>query len=259
PNSKHKVPQTEISLGGPAANAAATFAYLGGKSRFCTVVGKHALTSFFADQFARYQLETVDLSPESLHLPTMASVLSSADTGDRTIVTNIRQESSLDLGLIPTDALPEVILVDGFHMEAAIFVARWGTQHQIPVVLDGGSWKQGMEDLLPWIDIAICSADFRVPDGGDLFTYFVERQITCIAQSRGGESILWQDGEKRSAMPVPKVKVLDTLGAGDVLHGAFCYYYAKSRNFVEALSQASHVASESCRYVGAKGFMDNVN
>lgn len=259
PNSKHKVPQTEISLGGPAANAAATFAYLGGQSRFCTVVGRHALTSFFADQFSRYQIEAVDLSPASPHLPTMASVLSSADTGDRTIVTNIRQHSPLDLNLIPVEPIPEVILVDGFHMEAAIYVARWGRQNGIPVVLDGGSWKTGMEDLLPWIDIAICSADFRVPDGGDLFTYFVERQITCIAQSRGGESILWQEGGKRSAIAVPQVELVDTLGAGDVLHGAFCYYYAESRDFVEALSKASLDASESCRYLGAKGFMGEVN
>lgn len=33
----------------------------------------------------------------------------------------------------------------------------------IKVVLDGGSWKSGLEKLLPHVHTAICSADFRPP------------------------------------------------------------------------------------------------
>ncbi|MEL7531202.1 MAG: PfkB family carbohydrate kinase [Bacteroidota bacterium] len=255
PNSKHKVAQTEISLGGPAANAAATFAHLGGQSTFCTVVGQHALTSFFADQFEAYQINAIDLSPTSPHLPTLASVLTSADNGDRTIVTNIRQSAALALENIPKDTQPNIILVDGFHMEAAIELARWGRQKQIPVVLDGGSWKEGMDDLLAQVDIAICSADFQVPDGRELFRYTAERGVSAIAQSRGEAAIICERGDKRSAIAVPQVAVVDTLGAGDVLHGAFCWYYAQSGDFETALAQAAKVASESCRYFGAKTWM----
>ncbi|MEM6348563.1 MAG: PfkB family carbohydrate kinase [Bacteroidota bacterium] len=255
PNSKHKVAETDISLGGPAANAAATFAYLGGNSTFCTVVGQHALTSFFADQFQTYQIEAIDLSPHSPHLPTLASVLTSADNGDRTIVTNIRQVSELIYERIPKDKAWDIILVDGFHMEAAIELARWGRNQQIPVVLDGGSWKEGMADLLAYVDIAICSADFQLPGGGDVFRYIAERSVSAIAQSRGGKEIISLEGEKRSAIAVPQVEVVDTLGAGDVLHGAFCWYYAQSGDFADALRRAAEVASESCRYFGAKTWM----
>ncbi|MFK7921878.1 MAG: PfkB family carbohydrate kinase [Bacteroidia bacterium] len=255
PNSKHKVAETEISLGGPAANAAATFAYLGGKSTFCTVLGDHALSSFFQDQFRAYQLAAVDMSPQSPHLPTLASVMTSADNGERTIVTNIRHESPLDLSLIPTDPRPDIILLDGFHMEAAIFLARWGTQKQIPVVLDGGSWKAGMDELLGYVDIAICSADFQVSGGLDIFRYLAERGLSAIAQSRGGESIVAEHGSQRSAIAVPQIDVVDTLGAGDVLHGAFCWYYAQNKNFEASLAQAAKIASESCRYFGAKTWM----
>ena len=255
PNSKHKVAETEISLGGPAANAAATFAYLGGESTFCTVIGEHALSSFFKDQFASYQVAAVDMSPQSLHLPTLASVMTSADNGDRTIVTNIRHESPLDLSLIPTDPKPEIILVDGFHLEAAIFLARWGTEKQIPVVLDGGSWKAGMEELLGYVDIAICSADFQLAGGLDVFRYLAERGVSAIAQSRGGESIIAEHKSQRSAIAVPQIDVVDTLGAGDVLHGAFCWYYAQDPDFERALSQAAIIASKSCRYFGAKTWM----
>ncbi len=255
PNSKHKVAETDISLGGPAANAAATFAYLGGKSTFCTVVGQHALTSFFADQFQAYQIEAIDLSPHSPYLPTLASVLTSADNGDRTIVTNIRQVSELIFERIPKDKAWDIILVDGFHMEAAIELARWGRNQQIPVVLDGGSWKEGMADLLTHVDIAICSADFQLPGGGDVFRYIAERGVSAIAQSRGGKEILSVEREKRSAIAVPQVEVVDTLGAGDVLHGAFCWHYAQSGDFADALQKAAEVASESCRYFGAKTWM----
>jgi sugar/nucleoside kinase (ribokinase family) len=44
---------------------------------------------------------------------------------------------------------------------------------------------------------------------------------------------------------------VDTLGAGDVFHGAFCYYFAQTGDFAGSLQAASRVAAVSCRYFGA--------
>jgi sugar/nucleoside kinase (ribokinase family) len=40
------------------------------------------------------------------------------------------------------------------------------------------------------------------------------------------------------------------LGAGDVLHGAFCHYFALDPNFPRALRKASAVATLSCQSLG---------
>ena len=52
------------------------------------------------------------------------------------------------------------------------------------------------------------------------------------------------------------VLMVDTLGAGDILHGAFCRYYAEGNQFVAALQQASRVATLSCRTFGTRAWME---
>jgi sugar/nucleoside kinase (ribokinase family) len=58
-------------------------------------------------------------------------------------------------------------------------------------------------------------------------------------------------------VPVPQVEVVDTTGAGDILHGAYCYYASQGRAFVDALTEAARIASESCRYAGTREWMQH--
>ena len=41
--------------------------------------------------------------------------------------------------------------------------ARKAKSEGVPVVLDSGSWKAGMADLLRHVDIVVCSADYHPP------------------------------------------------------------------------------------------------
>jgi sugar/nucleoside kinase (ribokinase family) len=47
---------------------------------------------------------------------------------------------------------------------------------------------------------------------------------------------------------------VDTLGAGDVLHGAFCHYFALEPDFEGALRQASEIATRSCQTLGTRAW-----
>jgi sugar/nucleoside kinase (ribokinase family) len=51
------------------------------------------------------------------------------------------------------------------------------------------------------------------------------------------------------------VGVVDTLGAGDILHGAFCWYFLRSGDFAESLQAASRIATLSVRYFGSREWM----
>jgi sugar/nucleoside kinase (ribokinase family) len=53
---------------------------------------------------------------------------------------------------------------------------------------------------------------------------------------------------------VPTVQAVDTLGAGDIFHGAFCHYILRE-NFPTALKQAAHIASFSCQFFGTRRWM----
>lgn len=256
-NTKQKADQAQVAVGGPAANAAATFQHLGGTAHLFSVVGQHALTPVFLQDVQDYGLHLTDLSPTHGAFPPLASILTSADNGDRTIVSTRVPPPKLEVSRL-WDQLEgleaQVILLDGFYLPAALELAKWGRPRGIPVVLDGGSWKQGLETLLPWVDVAICSADFRVPSG-NVMDYLGSMGIAHIAITRGANAISYQSAGEQGQVAVPSLPVVDTLGAGDVFHGAFCYYFGKGQEVVASLVQATTIAGRSCQYLGARSWM----
>lgn len=76
------------------------------------------------------------------------------------------------------------------------------------------------------------------------------------AITRGERPIIYDTPEGSGEIAIESVEAVDTLGAGDILHGAFCYYYAKGNQFVVALQQASRVATLSCRTFGTRTWME---
>jgi sugar/nucleoside kinase (ribokinase family) len=151
-----------------------------------------------------------------------------------------------------------VVLVDGFIMETCCMVAMQAKRCRIPVILDGGSWKDGIEGLLPSVDIAICSEHFHPPGGGDedsMMEYLARQDVKYKAITRGERPILYNGPDGNGEIVIEPMEVVDTLGAGDILHGAFCYYYMMGNNFVPALLQTSRIATLSCQTVGKRSWM----
>ena len=80
-----------------------------------------------------------------------------------------------------------------------------------------------MERLLPLVDITICSEQFHVPDGGDeerVLAYLAHQGVRYRAISRGERPIIYRTPEHTGEIAIEPVEVVDTLGAGDILHGA---------------------------------------
>jgi sugar/nucleoside kinase (ribokinase family) len=75
-----------------------------------------------------------------------------------------------------------------------------------------------------------------------------------VAVTRGARSVLASDRGRRFEIEVAKVAATDTLGAGDVLHGAFCHYFAHRPDFEPALRRASEIATLSCQGLGAQAW-----
>ncbi len=115
-----------------------------------------------------------------------------------------------------------------------------------------------MQELLPHIDIAICSDDFVPPDGAETLTFLQSAGVARAAVSRGSRAIQYMDHQRQGSIPVAPIKAVDTLGAGDVLHGAFCKFIVESPgSFIQCLTQAAVVASLSCRHFGTREWMDH--
>lgn len=258
PNLKHKARSVQVEPGGPACNAAVTFSRLGGQVTFATVIGEHALRSVLLDDARKQEVEIMDLDEHRRSYPPLASIFSTPG-GDRTILTQARGESEGVLTLSdPIWAMaPDIVLVDGFYMDAALKVAQKAGHEGIPVVMDGGSWKPRTHELLPFVDILIASADFHLPThlGDDLWTYCQQQRISSLAITHGPDPIELFGGESKMEIHVPSINAVDTLGAGDVFHGAFCWYFLQNRDIALSLSNASEIAATSCLYSGARGWI----
>ncbi len=144
-------------------------------------------------------------------------------------------------------------------MTVGIEIAQTAKANNIPVVIDGGSWKPGFDKLLPFVDYAICSANFHPPNcqtQEQVFTYLSEFGIPHIAITHGEQPIkyLIQETGTTGFVNVSKTTAVDTLGAGDIFHGAFCHYVLRE-NFLDALASAAKIAAFSCQFFGTRRWM----
>src|SRR5438105_13188091 len=63
-----------MTVGGPATNAAITFAYLGGKSHLLSVIGQHPFTPYMEGELRQYNVSWTELSARADKLPTISSI-----------------------------------------------------------------------------------------------------------------------------------------------------------------------------------------
>ena len=74
-----------------------------------------------------------------------------------------------------------------------------------------------------------------------------------LAVTLGGEGVVWADGTTLHRVPAFKVQAVDTLGAGDVFHGALTLALAERRPWAEALTFASAAAAVKCSRPSGRG------
>ena len=257
-NSKTKVKRFDSYIGGPATNAAITYQFLGGNAQLVTAVGQNSFRSMVYERISQYHVDTFDLKGNEKAEPIFASILTNESSGSRTIFSYNPGKANIEKG---NESIKEsdIALFDGFYIDIAIAQAKECRSLGITTVLDGGSWKKGTKELLKYIDIAICSEDFIPPgviNSEDVTAYLLNSGVKKAAITRGEKSIIANEGEVNLLVEIPHVNVIDTLGAGDIFHGAFCYYYTQNNDFIDALKKASEIASMSCQFRGPRTWME---
>ncbi|QZT37681.1 hypothetical protein K5X82_02015 [Halosquirtibacter xylanolyticus] len=258
-NKKIKTEAPLVAMGGPATNAALLCSHLGDTVELVTAFGHNGFCDSFDREMNQFGVRVHDWMSGKEFMPILASIFTYRDNGDRSIVSSLPSCSNENFhNLNLSDAKWDAILVDGFYMSHSERLLRGSYADSTPVVLDGGSWKEGMDQLLPYINIAICSEDFLPPGCSnieDVRRYLFQfSNIQKVVITRGDNPLVWYDGEEEGQMCIENVDVKDTLGAGDFFHGAFVFYITKYP-FVEALQKAATVATSSCKCFGTRDWL----
>ncbi len=246
--------------GGPAANAAVAFSALGNQVSLVTGLGEHPLAYVAKQDLATHKVQLLDCTDHPRRPPILASVIVDLSSGERMVVS-----SNLDMRRLREDAInssliedADIILLDGFYLPYAVQLATCAQPFDIPLVLDGGSWKEGLEELLPLVDYAICSANFFPPGcttPEETIRILCDAGISRIAITRDADPIIVYDQGQTFEMPVMPVHQIDTLGAGDIFHGAFCHYILE-QDFQVSLERAAEIAAFSCTSLGTRAWIE---
>ncbi|MGW7824501.1 PfkB family carbohydrate kinase [Streptomyces puniciscabiei] len=266
PNEKVTATAQALAAGGPAANAAVTFAHRGGSATLVTAIGRHRLTEIIRSDLAEHGVRILDGSPGRDEPPAVSSIAVSGGSGDRAVIAHYTGTSDIDVpdGLDAVVESCDVVLMDGHHPPLARAAAEAARRLDRRTVLDGGRWRPSCEALLPHVDVAVCSADFRPPGcrtDSDVFGYLAAYGVRWAAVTHGEAPIAWRGPDGSGEVRVPVVEVVDTLGAGDVFHGSLCHQFASRAGsedadwFTSSLARAAVDASLSCASFGSRAWL----
>lgn len=243
--------------GGPASNAAATVARLGGRSAICGYLGN----DIFGDIHIRELVKDKVITDYIIrgNDPTKISIIMIKKDGTRSIITYDKKTPFISPDKLNFDFSKvkiKAMLFDGHEPEISIILAKEAKKLNIPIVLDAGSIHKGTELLIKYTDYLVCSEKFirQYNDKKSIDENMNEllNYSSYVAATFGGKGIKWKTRENSGSIKAYKIDVVDTTGAGDVFHGAFAYSVARGSDFIKSLNYANAAAALCCTKLGAR-------
>jgi sulfofructose kinase len=246
--------------GGCAANAAVAIARLGGRAALAGPLGGPAGTDDNGDRvLAALKRENVDTSACQRvdGLGTALSAIFIDARGDRTIVT-YRDERIAAVTPDDPDAISaaaDLVLADNRYAEFARPICEAARRRNVRVVLDGDKPTVADDPFFRVASHIVFSSECllattRCSDLAEGLKAIARHTDAFLAVSNGPNDILvFQDGSF-DRVPVFPIRAVDTLGAGDALHGGFALALAEGRSEIQALRFGAAVAGIKCSRVG---------
>ncbi len=247
--------------GGNALNAAIGIVRLGGRASVCGPMGDARETSsrYIFDKLGHEGIDTTHL----MHMPGLVTPISGImidPSGERTIVT-FRDPELWKVRLPAADTLLEdcdAILTESRCAEFCTDLCAEARRRGIPVVVDADRAMSLREGLLTASSHLIFSSEplqetAGIADDGEALKKIAKLTPSFLAGTRGPQGTIWLDehGALRQTPAFP-VHTVDTLGAGDVFHGAFALAITENEDIPSALRFASAAAALKCtRFGGA--------
>lgn len=247
------------SGGGMAANAAAAVARLGGDARWFGRLGDDSIGGRILDGLRVAGVDTrgARLVPgeESSH-----SMILIDGAGNRAIILYRSESLPPDASWLPLDDIvaADAVLADIRWIDGAIRALDAARRAGRPAILDADISKDPAA-----IDAARVAthAVYSSPGLAGIFgtadpaegLRLAAAHTPFVAVTLGREGVLWRGGDGvLHRIPAFPVAALETLGAGDVFHGAFALGLAEGRPEPDALRFAAAAAAVKCGRAGAR-------
>ena len=251
---KYKATNSLITGGGNALNGAVTISRLGGKVTLLTTIGDDAFGNLILKELKAEKVKTYAIFKNST-LKTSYSSIVVDQKGERQIINS----RSPDLDFSGNQVMPEkkfhAYLTDGRLPNATLLTLKEARRRKKPGVLDGESpvclnaLKLASHIAFSRQGLSSFSNSSSISEGLKIAQNFSSNWF-CV--TNGEEGVFFLNGKELVQLKPPKVTAVDTLGAGDVWHGAFTLALAQNQPPIQACIIANTIASKKCTKYGGK-------
>jgi sulfofructose kinase len=259
--SKENASHFDEICGGNALNGAIGIARLGGRASICGPMGdaRETTSRYIFEKMAHEGIETKHI----VHMPSLVTPISNImidPSGERTIVTfrdpELWRVRLPDAAMLLEDC--DAILTESRCAAFCTDLCAEARRRGIPVIVDVDRAMSLREGLLTASSHLVFSSEplqetADVADDGEALKKIAKLTPSFLAGTRGAQGTIWLDEHQNlQQTPAFPVHTVDTLGAGDVFHGAFALAVTEHQDLRAALRFASAAAALKCtRFGGA--------
>lgn len=261
-NTENAIKRSAVAIGGPIGRAAVCCSRLGAHTYMASMTGP----GIFADMLRAELLnEAIDL--RFVVEPTCAisqhSFIVISDYGKcRTTFWVPQPSANSELTNLSHTLVHDVdvVLLDCTDPGLSLKLAKAASEASIPSIIDTGSYKPYVEDILPYIDHIVSPEKFFVKRASlrnsnpehQLRAVLNEYQAKSVIMTRGENGGLFVAAETAAVQHYPALMIepLDTCGAGDTFHGAFAYAVGQKWSIQDTVLFSSWAAGRKCAGLG---------
>lgn len=255
---KYRTTEAAVVGGGCAANAAVAAARLGGEVMLCARLGDDLVGDMILADLAREGVDCALADRAPGGRSSFSSVIVDKD-GERQIVNFRGAGLAQTADWLERAPRPDAVLADSRWTEAAATALELARKWSVPGVLDA---EAPLDPAL--IDLASHTAFSRpglasVAEGApkEALARLARTPQGWLAVTDGGDGTYCTAPEGIAHVPAPRVDAVDTLGAGDVWHGAFALRLGEGADEREAVRFANAAAALKCTGFGGRAAAPN--
>lgn len=246
-----------IQGGGVVATALVALRRWGLPCYFAGVAGDDVFGAAIADSL---RIEGIDIGGLVVRVgcsSQFAFIVCEPGTGRRTIFwqrpTGIPlQPDELDLETLRRS---RALHTDGLFTEASLFACRKAKEAGIPVVVDAGTLREGMLDMVPFSDCFIASETFSqamAEDPWEACRSLSGMGCRFVGVTLGAQGYIALVNGRFIQRPAYPVRAIDTTGCGDVFHAGVTYGIVHGWEAEKCLDLGAWAAAQVSTQMGGR-------